>query len=198
MYDLREHGTRPVGYAGLDDARGEHAVDVDGVKAALKLLDDLGVCDAVNVHYRRPREALAAEGRVFDLERGIGDAPPHERGVGAQDLGEAVLAALEGFFYRGLADAALVLLGAYLKGHRLGGLVEHDRAAALRYVRHDVVEGRAQFCLSAVNGALHQPLRRGGCPAAQKIRQRAQNVLARVAAVYDAVEPAYEDVLLAY
>ena len=192
MQQLRENRARPVGDILLDNAGGQRAVDIYIINAPPELRYERGVGDAVEPEYRRLRPALAADDRTFYLQRGARNAPPHEGGVGAQGLGEAVLAALERLFHRRLADGALYLLRAHFKAHGAALIFKQHCAAALRYIGDYRVERRAPLRLRAVHGALEQSLRGKLRSRAQKLGQRAQEELGNVAAGGQAVEPADE------
>ena len=177
MNQLRKHRARPVGDVFLDNAGRERTVYIYIINSALKLRGDRRICNAVNVEYRRLRHALAANDGAFDLKSGIGDALAHKGGVGAKGLGEAVLAALERFLHRRLADAALYLLRPQLKAHRAPFVLEYDRAAALRDIADDIVKARAQLRLRAVHRTVEQPLSGYRNSRAQKLGKRPQNIL---------------------
>ena len=177
MHELRKHRARPVGDVFLDNAGRERAVYIYIINSPPKLGNDRRICNAVNVEYRRPRHALAADDGAFDLKSGIGDALSDKRGVGAKGLGEAVLAALERFLHRRLADAALYLLRPQLKAHRAPFVLEYDRAAALRDIADDIVKARAQLRLRAVHRTVEQPLSGYRDSRAQKLGKRPQNIL---------------------
>ena len=177
MQHLRKNRARPVGDVLLDDAGREGAVYIYIINTPFELGDDRGVGHAVDVEYRRLCQALAAEKSAFDLQRGVCDALSHEGGVGAQGLGEAVLAAFEGFLKRRLADAALDLRAAVFKAHGAPFVLENDSAAALRYIADYIVERRAQRRLRAVHRAVEKPLRRKCDSRAKNLGQGPQHVL---------------------
>ena len=153
MNKLRQRRAGAVHERFLNDARGEHTVDVDFAQPPHDLLRQLRIDHAVEVHHFNLRVRLAAKLGLDGLQPRVADAAADESGVCAQRLDKGVLAALDRFFKTRLRDAADAL-AFYFEAHcALVG--DQNSAAAERKIGDNVADAAAPLRVCTVSKAVH-------------------------------------------